>query len=305
MVVSNLRIVKHLLALLQGFATYGTNEVSIGSHTIKLYLIDTIKRLRTFLIYIISKVLGVNSGIGSNLLLIQTLDERESGLSSVGELLVALHLKRGKVEELGRFLCARLLGHTRYLKLLILYSLESLFTLFLRGKLTLRSCEESITINGGEHPVRLWFEVVYLLLTIYNHGESWSLHPANREHTCPTLASATVVAILDGIETSGIHAKKPVAYGTRETSQIEWLVFFLLFKGREALTNSLFSKRGYPQTLDRTLDTSLLHNPSLNEFTLLTSITTVYYLISLLKEFLDNSKLFLDMVLLYEFDAKA
>ena len=61
----------------------------------------------------------------------------------------------------------------------------------------------------------------------------------------------------------------------------------------------------YPQATHWALGTSLLHHPSLNQFTLLPGVTTVHDALGFLHQSFDNRKLLLDTLVVYEFDSKA
>ena len=247
---------------------------------------------------VVTQVSGVHTGVCGQFLLVQSLDEFEGQVGGKAVLAVALHLQGGEVKEAGRLFGSLLLLYVSYEERLALDELKGLLSFLLTGEAALGSREGGITIDRCQHPVRLWLEVVNLFLPIDNQSQRGGLYTADGKHL-------PVLSVLQRIEARGIHAQYPVADGTRETCQIEELVFLLVFQVLETFTDGLIRHRRYPQTLHRALRSCLLHHPTLDEFTLLPGITTVDDFISILHQFLNNSKLFLDMVGLDELDAKA
>ena len=199
---------------------------------------------------------------------------------------------------MGRLFLTFFLFHLCHLERLSLDGSEGFLSFLLRSVFPLRSGEGGITIHGCQYPIRLRLEVLDLLLAVYDEGEGWRLHAADAEHL-------TVLPIPEGIEAGGIHTQQPVADGTGETCQVEGLVIGLVFQVRKALADRLVSHRGDPQAFHRTGGLCFLHHPALDEFSFLSGITAVHDTIGRLHQFLDDGKLFLDAVIVNQFDAEA
>ena len=297
-VVGHFRGVEHLLRLLQCLATQRSHEFGIGCLVAELRLEKTVHDARTLWIDIVREVSGVHTRIGGQFLLIKTLDEIQRHLGRIRELLVAIHLKRGEVVELWRRFGTFLLLHTRHRERLAGNLLEGFLTLLLTVEPSLRGGEGGIAINRCQHPIRFGLERVDFLLSVHDERQRGRLNTTDGEHL-------TVLPVLQSIEPSGIHAQNPVADGTREASQIEWLVFVLVFQLLETFTNSVVGHRRNPQSFHGALCTRLLHHPSLNQFTLLPGITAVDNAIGLFHQSLDDGELLLDSFVFNQFDAEA
>lgn len=87
-----------LLALLQVLALERFEHVVIAH--------KTCKDGGTLGVDVVAEILGVNTRIGRELLLIERLHDVERGLGAVAKLAVTLYLKRGEIEELLRRFCA-------------------------------------------------------------------------------------------------------------------------------------------------------------------------------------------------------
>ena len=111
-------------------------------------------------------------------------------------------------------------------------------------------------------------------MTLHNQCKCRGLHPAYWQDIPRR-------GVLKGIKPGPIHAQYPVAYSTRKPGIIQIVKLLLWFKSGESLSYSIVSQRWYPQTAHRTFHSSLLHHPSLYQFSLLSGITAVDYLISL------------------------
>ena len=195
MVVGHLRAVEDLLALFQFLAHQWLNKWRIGS--------DALQDGRTFGIDIVREVGGIDTRIGGELLLIEALNMFQRVVGREGVLLVALHLKGGKVEQARRF-CG---------------------------------VEHHIAVDGGENPVFLRLEILYLKIALHYHGQRGGLHTSDAEHLLRFLTKA------EGIESRGVHAQQPIANGTTESGLIEALVFFLRLQGSESLADGFFCQR--------------------------------------------------------------
>lgn len=91
--------------------------------------------------------------------------------------------------------------------------LKSLFALFLRGEPTLCGGEECVAIDGGKHPVRLRFEIVYLLLTVHYQCECRRLHTSDAQYLM-------VLTILQRVQSRGVHSQNPVAYSAAQSCYV-------------------------------------------------------------------------------------
>ena len=78
----------------------------------------------------------------------------------------------------------------------------------------------------------------------------------------------------------------------------------LVFQRGKALAYGLFGERGYPKSLNGTFRPGLLHNPALDEFTLLPGIAAVDYTVGGLHKTLDNCELALYALLVLQADAE-
>ena len=83
------------------------------------------------------------------------------------------------------------------------------------------------------------------------------------------------------------------------------MVVGLVFQGSKALTYGLVCHRRYPQSLHRTLCLRHLHDPPLDELSLLSGVTTVDDAVGSLHETLYDSELFLYATVVDEFYAEA
>ena len=92
MVVGHLRGVENAFRLLQGLSADGLDKLCVGSHAGKLHLIEAIQRLWALGIDVVAQILGVYTGIGGELLLVEALDEVQCHLCRVAELAVTVYL---------------------------------------------------------------------------------------------------------------------------------------------------------------------------------------------------------------------
>ena len=79
----------------------------------------------------------------------------------------------------------------------------------------------------------------------------------------------------------------------------------MVLQGLKAFLDGFFGQTVHPKSLDGTLCRRLLHNPTLYEFTFLTSITAVDDFIGLLEKSFDDVELLLDAFVFFEFDAES
>ena len=297
MVVGYLRGVEHALGLFQRFATNGLDELSVGLNAVELGLIQPVERLWALGVDIIREVLRINTGVGGVLLLVQTLYEVERHLGRIAELAVTIHLQRGKVVQLWGLLLTLFLLNLSYLERLALDGGKGFFALFLRGELAFSGSKSGIAINGGQYPVGLGLEVLDFLLTVHDERQGGRLHTTDGQYL-------TVLTVLKCVQAGGVHAQQPVANGTAQACQIEWLVIALILQTGKTLLDGLVGHRRNPQSLNGAGGLGLLHHPSLDEFSLLSGVATVYNTIGFLHQALDNLKLLLDTLIVYQLNAK-
>ena len=100
--------------------------------------------------------------------------------------------------------------------------------------------EECVAVDGGENPILLGLEIANFKLAVDNHGKCGGLDSADGEDLFGNLA------ILEGVEACGVHAKEPVADGTAEASFVEGLIVVLRFEVGEALADGFVSHGGNP-----------------------------------------------------------
>ncbi len=143
-------------------------------------------------------------------------------------------MERGEVEEAGRRFVAFLSFYGGHAEGFCLDALECGASFFFRGVPLLRlllfvgcvavafcdgrfvvvgvchhGVERHVAVERGEHPVGFGFEVVYLVLASHDEGERRGLHAAYGERG----HARRVGAILECVETCGVHAQEPVAHG--------------------------------------------------------------------------------------------
>ena len=263
----------------------------------KLHLEQSVHCLRAFSIHIIRQEGGIHTRIGGQFLFVELLDNVQRHLSREPEFLVAVHLQRGQVIQAWRRLLTVFLLHLRHREGLSFDGGKGLLALLLRRELTRCGRERCVTIYGGQHPVGLRLEVVYLLLTVHDQRQRGRLHTTDGEHL-------PVLSIFNGIQARTVYTKEPVAHSPRQSSQVERLIFVLVFQRGETLTDGFVGHRRNPQALHRTLGLRFLHHPSLNQFTLLSGVTAVDDAVGLLHQALDDGKLLLDACIVLQADAE-
>ena len=150
----------------------------------------------------------IHTGIGGVFLLVEGLDQVERHLGRITELAVAIDLQRGEVVELWWLFLALFLLHLRHRKRLALDGGKGLLALFLRGEFPRCRGEGGITIHRCQYPVGFGLEVLDLFLTVHDEGEGRGLHTTYREHL-------TVLAVLQRVQSRGVHAQQPVTNGSR------------------------------------------------------------------------------------------
>ena len=325
-VVSHLRRVKHLLALQQLGPAQGHEQFAVERG-------DAVEDGAAFRIDVVRQVGRVDTWVGGDLLLVERLDELQGEVGREAEFLVAVHLQRCQVIQAGRHLRALLLldrGHGEGFgadafecgaPLLfggepafgrdVPFGLVGLATLLSGRCFRLRSLvgigvghdgvEERVAVAGGQHPVRFRLEMVYLVLAFHDEGQRRRLHPSDAER----LATLFAVAVFQCVQACGVHAQQPVTDGATESGFIERLVFLLRMQGLESFADALFGERRNPQPVNGTLGTRLLHDPTLDQFALLSRIAAVHDALGLAHELFDHGKLLPDTAVLFQADAKA
>ena len=298
MVVGHLRRVEHLLRLLQRLPAQGSHQLGVGRLACEARLEEPVHGLRALGVDVVAQEGGVHARIGGQLHLVELLDEVQRHLGREAELAVAVHLQRREVVEWRRCLAALLLLHLGHFKGPSLDELEGLLALLLRGELPLRGGEGGVAVDGGQHPVGLWLEVVNLLLSVHDEGEGGGLHAADAEHLA-------VLSVLDGVEARGVDAQQPVAHGAAQSGQVERLVFALALQLGKALADGLVGHRRDPQPLHGAADLCFLHHPALDELTLLAGVAAVDDAVGLLEQPFDDGELLLHPLVFLQPDAEA
>ena len=220
MVVGHLGGVEHFFRLLQLRAAERLEEFAVGVG-------NAVEDGFALGIDIVGQEGGVDAGIGGEFVFVELLNDLQGLFGTVAQLLVALHLQSGEVEEPRwgfRPFLFRHLGHGERcpfdglqsgLRFLAVGE-PSFGSAFLGRSLlivALHACREGgVSIDGGEHPIGFGAEVLDFELAMDDEGQRGGLHAADGEGLC-TLASV-VVAKLQGVEARGVHAQQPVADGT-------------------------------------------------------------------------------------------
>ena len=213
MVVGDLAVVKDTAAFLQGQAVERTGTGTDGG--------QRVDDARAFLEDVIGEVLGIDTRVGSELLLIEALDALQRGIGGETVLAVAVHLQRGEIIELGRLLAAFLLLHILDGEVIAVGRLQALLSLFGSVEACLGTGENGVAVFGRQHPIGPGDEMLYLPIAVDNHRQRGSLHTPDAEHLL-------VAAILQGVEPRGIHAQQPVTLGTGLASHIQTVVVRLV-----------------------------------------------------------------------------
>ena len=302
-VVGDFGGVEHLFALFEGGAHKGLDEGGIGQ--------EALEDAGAFGIDVVGEVGGIDTGVGGDLFLVEALDVFEGFVGREGEFFVAFDLEAGEVEEAEGGFGAGFFDYAGDFEVAVADALQGAAAFFLVGDaatavgggvvvgLFLLEGEEGVAVDGGEDPVLLGLEVLDFELAVDDHGQGGGLHTAYGEHLALLLAEA------EGVEAGGVHAEEPVADGTAEAGFVERLVFFLGFEVGKAFADGLVGHGVDPEALDGACGLSALHDPALDELTLLSGIAAVDDAFGVFHEALDGVELLLVAVVLDEFDAEA
>ena len=171
MVVGHLRIVENPLGLREPCRQNLSRQRSVGGHLAE--------DIRYFWINIVSKIRGINSGIGGHLLLIQRLNQLERFVGGPSEFLVTFHLKRSKVEQPRRLFLPFLLLYAGDGKRRSLDCLYSLLSFLFIGETAGGSVECHIAVEGFQFPEIFRFEFSYLFLSLHDERKRRSLHTSD------------------------------------------------------------------------------------------------------------------------------
>ena len=128
MVVGHLARIEHLLALQKFLAAQRSDKT--------LIITKSRKDLRTLWVNIIAQECSINTRICCEFLLVERLDQLQCLVGRIAEFLVALNLKRRKVEQSRRCFRSVLLRHIGNGKQRVLHLFKKGETLFLARKLT-------------------------------------------------------------------------------------------------------------------------------------------------------------------------
>ena len=96
-----------------------------------LVLCESIEDAGTFWKNIVAQICGIYPWVGGYLFLVQRLDCLQGILGRVAELLVALNLQGGEVEQAWSVFSTLFVGYIRYRKVFLLNGLEKLLALLL------------------------------------------------------------------------------------------------------------------------------------------------------------------------------
>ena len=153
---------------------------------------------------VIGQVTGVNSWIGGELLLVQTLDGLQGVFCRIAVPFVAVNLEGCQVIELWRCFRRLLLADMVYDKWLAEDSVQGLFSLgpVLEGPVRRLECRAAI--DGLQHPVWLRMKRGDLLLPADQQGQGGCLHTADGQQRVPP-------PIAEGIQARGVHPQQPVS----------------------------------------------------------------------------------------------
>ena len=238
MVVSYFGRVKDFLRLGERLSFKGLGELFIAFQTSEC--------LRAFGIDIVAEEGGINTRIGGELLLVETLDELQGLFGRIAKFAVAIHLQGSQIIESRRGFGSFLLLNVCNCKRLPLNGLEHSPTLFfcqklhllVDGSLALEGLalfgsrfhfgsifcfrlfivgdggEFGVAIEGGEHPTLLGHETLYLLLATHDECQCRGLHTSDGEHLF-------LLSIFERIEACGIYAECPVTDGATKSCFVE------------------------------------------------------------------------------------
>ena len=235
-VVGDLRGVEEFLVFAQCLSSSErSDEVGVGCLSVAYGLIESVHDVGTLRVDIVGQVLRVDTWVGGVFAFVEGLDEVECHLGGVSELLVALYLQGGEVEEVGWQLLAVFLGHAVDGEGFSLDGLEGFLSLLYGGVavawyaavgcwLLVVGCwllavgfllfvgfvddggEGGVAVDGGEYPVGFWLEVVDLVLSVDDESERGCLYASDGE-------DLSVLSVFEGVEACGVHAEEPVADG--------------------------------------------------------------------------------------------
>ena len=227
-VVGHFARVEHLFRLLQRFSPQCREELVVALYAVQYS--------SAFGIDVVAQILCVHTGVCSQLALIESLYYLQRHVGAHAEFAVAVHLQRGEVVEVWRCFCAAFLLHVGYGERFSLYRGKRLFSLLLGGEFSFRSRERGVAVYRGEHPVRLRFKVVNLLLPVHYQRQRRCLHSSYRQHL-------PVLPVFQRVQAGGVHSQYPVADGTAQSGEIQRLVVVLRLQVAESLANRLVGHR--------------------------------------------------------------
>ena len=295
MMVGDLAVVEHLLALGQFLSLDALHQGEIGLHAVEY--------LRTFGIDVVTQEGGVHTRISGELLLVKALDKLQGGVGAEAELLVAFHLQAGEVEQAGRGFRPLLSLYIGDAHGQVADSIQGGLSLLPGGKAAVallhHGRKDRVPVEGGKHPIRNGHKVLNLLLACHNEGKRGGLHTSHAEH----LVHAGCIFLR--IEACGVHAQQPVADGTHEACFVKGLVLGLVLQFLETLANTFLRKAVNPQALHGATGIGQLHHPPLYQFTLLPGIPAVDDAIGMGYQPGDCLELLLHALVALQLDAKA
>ncbi len=159
-------------------------------------------------IEVFAQVGSIDTGIGSNTLLIERLNELERLLGGESILLVALYLQTRQIEETRGGLYTFLLRHGSNRKRIRRNSCHKRIAIVERGdsirifvRLELGS-ERGRAIGSAQLPICLRHKILDLCLPPDNERKRRRLHPPDRKHLT---ALPLPMGVADSVRTRGVH----------------------------------------------------------------------------------------------------
>ena len=246
--------------------------------------------------------------------------ERE--ICAVAEFAVTLHLQGGEVKESRRSFATFFLRHRRHRERRVFHGAQCSFRFRSVGETALRRplvlgpfavfCffvflavvesrrKRCVAVDGGEYPIGFRHEAFDLLLSVHDECQSRGLHAPDAQRLC---TASTPIAEFQRIEASGIHAQQPVADGTAQSGLVQTAILLLWAQVGETFFDGFFRHRRNPQSIHGTVCRSLLHHPTLDEFTFLSGIPAVDDAVGFPEQIADHPELLFHA--LFQADAEA
>ena len=216
------------LLLLKTLGVFGILLASSGAGQ-RLVAPDAAQDAGDFGVLVVGQEGGVDARVAHGLLLVQCLHDFQRVLGREAQLVVALHLQGGKVEEARRGFAAFLNFHIRHAQRGGAHGFQGfagfffghevaqgpqaalgvgrgvgIFGLVGRGHVA----EQRAPVFGLQHPVRLRAEVLDFVPALHQQGQRGRLHPPDAQQLL-----VLVGGVFEGEEARGVQAQQPVAHG--------------------------------------------------------------------------------------------